>query len=238
MADSYIKSYLACEQAYYGINAKSNCSDQAAQEAQKKYEDYLKELQGGKDGGDWQDLYYNIQHDQTIVDNLRYYEYNDDTTRNVYFNRDAKTYDSNSQLELPPVFDPHDLGPYDADSQDPPGHTANNFTRYFDSACKNGTFSNILNGLQANMSDDDYHNTLGNLSSPADQEKLCAIREKLQPLVQFFSALDKVAQAYASNPQNSANLTLDLPDGSVSITSAAFGSMLKDALGELNNLGN
>jgi hypothetical protein len=56
--------------------------------------------------------------------------------------------------------------------------------------------------------------------------------------VQFFSALDKVAQAYASNPQNSANLTLDLPDGSVSLTSAAFGSMLKDALGELNNLGN
>ncbi|MFZ4673757.1 MAG: hypothetical protein ACOYL1_05385 [Chlamydiia bacterium] len=50
MADSYIKSYLACEQAYYGINAKSNCSDQATQEAQKKYEDYLKELQGVKTG--------------------------------------------------------------------------------------------------------------------------------------------------------------------------------------------
>jgi hypothetical protein len=239
MSDSYIKSYLTCQRAYNGFTPDSTCIDYAAQQAQNKYEDYLKGLLDKGDSGDYQALLSSINSGEQINNNVKFYRYDDDTGRNVYWTGQCNFYDNNSQLELPPVTgDTAPGGPYDADS-DPNtwSHTANAFTRNFDSACINGVFTNILEHLKANMSDEDYHFTLGNLSSPEDQEKLCALKQKMQPLVTFFTALNKVAQAYARNPSGSASLTLDLPGQSISITSTGFASMLQNYLNQLGNLG-
>ena len=235
MADSYIKSYLACEKAYNGLNREPVYPDLAASEAQQNFENYLKNLKNG--AGDLQALHDSYGKSQTITDT--YTLFVDDpgegggsssSTQSVDFS------DDNTSLNLPPKWDT-DLGVYsnDAPDDDTP-HSSNNFTAQFFNSLGKLAGNSVLDQLSGGLSDDDYHSTLGNLTSPADQEKLVAIREKIQPLRTFFTALQKSANAVLSNEGASQNVTLDLPDGSVALSSSEFAKMLSDRINNLNNL--
>ena len=232
MADSYIKSYLACEKAYNGLNEEPVYPDLAASEAQQNFENYLKNLKNG--AGDLQALHDSYGQSQTITD--RYTLVEDTERGSISVPKTIDFSDDNTSLNLPPNFDTW-LGVYmnSGPSRDVQ-HSSNNFTAQFFNSLGKLAGNSVLDQLSGGLSDDDYHSTLGNLTSPADQEKLVAIREKIQPLRTFFTALQKSANAVLSNEGASQNVTLDLPDGSVALSSSEFAKMLCDRINDLNNL--
>jgi len=233
MADSYIKSYLACEKAYYGLNGEPVYPDPAAREAQQNFENYLKNLKNG--AGALQGLYNSYGQGQTITDN--YLEVVDEAGHDVYVKKYMSWYDDNKTLELPPNYNTY-LGTFE--DEDPPSdtpHSLNSFTAQFLLSLPTLMNNSVLDQLRGGLSDDDFHFTLGNLTSAADQEKLVAVREKIQPLVTFFTALQKSAIAVNSNPGESQNVTLDLPDGSLYLNSPQFAQLLHERLYDLINLG-
>lgn len=232
MADSYIKSYLAFEKAYNGLNEEPVYPDLAASEAQQNFENYLKNLKNG--AGGLKALLDSYDTDQTITDGYTLRVYTIDGGP-VYVNKTIDFYDGNTSLDLPPNFNP-DLGTYRNRLPPDVQHSSNNFTAQFFNLLGTLAGNSVLDQLSGGLSDDDYHSTLGNLTSPADQEKLVAIREKIQPLRTFFTALQKSANAVQSNWGASQNVSLDLPDGSVALSSPEFAKMLIDRINDLNNL--
>ncbi len=232
MSDSYIKSYRTCQEAYNGFTPDSTCIDYAAQQAQQNFENYLKNFTKGS--GDLQTLQDSYGQSQTIT--CSYLEIHDAGGRDIFVTKYMDFSDNNSHLDLPPNWDTY-LGSYqDSDPTSDTPHTSNNFTAQFFNSLEKLAGNSVLEQLSGGLSDDDYHSTLGNLTSPADQEKLCAVREKIRPLVTFFTALQKSAQAVRSNPSACQNVSLDLPGQSLALSSSEFAKMLVDRINDLNNL--
>jgi len=209
------------------------CVDPSAEEAQQNFENYLKNLKNSYT--DLKNLNNSYGQSQTITD---HYLYDDDMSgHDHYVEKYMSWNDDNTTLELPPNWNT-DLGTFI--DEDPPSdtqHSLNNFTAQFFSSLPTLMGNNVLDQLRGGLSDDDFHLTLGNLTSAADQEKLVAVREKIQPLVTFFTALQKSALAVFNNPGESQNVTLDLPDESLYLNSSQFAQLLHERLNDLSNLG-
>jgi hypothetical protein len=189
MSDAYTKSLLDYYSHLNGLSVNDpKYLDQAAQEAQEKYENYINSLTGSLSGPA-----------KTAIATL--------------FSQYGKTAwgwahtEDCQKVELMAFYD-ENMNPASEAWSDP--RSCNGFTAAFFAACGIKTFDNsdgwnqhshdctaivnvfseISNLLSNNMSDDDFNSTLGNLVSATDQEKLVATRRKVAPILSFCNAMN------------------------------------------------
>jgi hypothetical protein len=200
MSDVYTKSLLDYYSHLNGLSVNDpKYSDQAAQEAQEKYENYINSLKGGipQDAKDAIAKYLQIYADPSgaIVPDGAFGPSGD----NSWAGQD-KDKDVAGQIEFMAFMNENygwETDPEDANGVNP--LTASLFalmglktwdntdcdSNYKMTVPSTSVFQSIINKFQGGMSQDDLNFTLGNLESPEDQEKLVSVHRKIQPLVEF-----------------------------------------------------
>lgn len=201
MSDVYTKSLLDYYSHLNGLSVNDpKYSDQAAQEAQEKYENYINSLKGG------------IPQDaQTAIANFLYVYANpgrliadhadiggpsggdcwagQDKDKDVAGQIEFMAFMNENYTWSTKVSNCIGVNPLTASLFALMGlktwDNSGGGSVYTMTVPSTSVFQSILNKFQGGMSQDDLNFTLGNLSSAADQEKLVSAHRKIQPLMEF-----------------------------------------------------
>lgn len=198
MSDVYTKSLLEYYSHLYDLSVNDpKYSDQGAQEAQEKYENYINSLKGGipQDAQDAIAKFLQIYADPAgaiVADGsfgpsgVNSWAQGDptDASQIQFFAFMNENYgwetDPSDAMGVNPLtaslFALMGLKTWDNSGG------GSNYTMNVPST---SVFQSIINKFQGSMSQDDLNFTLGNLGSAADQEKLVSVHRKIQPLMEF-----------------------------------------------------
>jgi hypothetical protein len=197
MSDVYTKSLLDYYSHLNGLSVNNSpYPDQAAQEAQEKYENFINSLKGGipQDAQDaiakflqiFSDPAGSISADDGKISGVNSWAKDDPTDASqiqfmAFMNENYgwKTSRSDSIGVNPltaSLFALMGLKTWD---------NSGGGSKYTMTVPSTSVFQSIINKFQGGMSQDDLNSTLGNLGSAEDQEKLVSAHRKIQPLVEF-----------------------------------------------------
>jgi hypothetical protein len=210
MSDVYTKSLLDYYSHLNGLSVNDpKYSDQAAQEAQEKYENYINSLKGGipQDAQSTVDHFLDVfQHPQRDIETNILPLSGINSWAKMAGNEDVA-----SQIEFGAFTNENAT----SDEWSDDALMVNPLTASFFALCglktwdnqkgpyktdvpSTSVFQSIINKFQGGMSQDDLNFTLGNLGSAADQEKLVSAHRKIQPLLKFANHMVSIINSMIS----------------------------------------